>query len=62
MAFFIDDPPLSLQYKSPATQARRVADRLQALASEVRKSVAEIEGLEPYAAQFAGEEGRTGVA
>lgn len=49
---FLDDPPLSLAFRSPARQAETLARQLDALAHELRKGSKQLRELEPYVDQF----------
>ena len=52
IAFFLEDPPLSLAFQSPRLKIEALATRLDVLAGELRKAARQLQGLEPYIDQF----------
>lgn len=52
VSFFIEDPPLSLAFNTPARHAEQLAQKLVALAAELRKGAHTLKDLAAYADQF----------
>lgn len=52
IAFFLDDPPISLSFGAPSSQCRRLARKLEVLAHQLRKGADTLSGLAAYADQF----------
>ena len=52
IAFFLEDPPLSLAFCSPRLRVEALAKRFDVLAGELRKAANQLQTLEPYVDQF----------